>query len=569
MIRRRRAAVTATVLGLVTALTATLSACGDSGRDQIDYLIDARVGSYNVNTVDGYASGAVMALARVLPGFSYLGPDGQVVADRDIGTVTVEEGPSLTLAYTFADAAQWSDGAPMVCDDLVLAATAMSGRTPGFAAATDAGYRDIARIDCTAGEKTAVVTFARGRDYVQWAALFGVGSLLPAHVVARKAAVDDVVGAFADGDRAAIGRIAEVWNAGFTLTPGQPVPAEDFPSAGPYRLSEYTVDGGLKLVANDKWWGEAPATGNITVWPRGTDAGKAVDDGRIEVADTADLNTGDRVQGRATSEYDGTENRAAERDPRPLSVTQLVLAGRGTAADRLVRQAFATCVPRDALARRFGANGLVWSLRTVSPADSLGSALNAQFARRYPRADVRRARALLEQRPAGEDGRRAPVTLRLGYVSPDPVAQAVAQQIIDTCGSAGLTVTDASSAELTPGALGRDVDVLLTNGATGIAAAGVASGFPDAYQLFGGDPLNISGFRNPQASGAINDLSLTTSDSARLPLVRTAETAAWSALTSIPLYGTVRAREHTGVAQVVPGLARTGTGWNMDRWVRR
>lgn len=565
-----RRLVSALAVGLTAVVAVTLTACGSGDRDQIDYLIDASVDGYNVNTVDGDASGAIMALARVLPGFSYLGPDGQVVADRDIGTVTVQDGPVLTLQYTFADKAQYSDGHPMECDDLVLAAAAMGGKLRGFAASTNAGYRDIAGVECTPGEKTATVTFARGRDYAQWPALFGVGTLLPAHVVARKAGVPDLVGAIEKGDKAAIAKIADVWNNGFALKPGTAIDEKDFPSAGPYKLREYTVAGGLRLTANDKWWGDAPVTRDITVWPRGTAGDKAVADGKVEVADTGDLAAGDRMMGRAATEYTGGENRRAAKDPRSLSVTQLVLSGRGVLADPALRRAFASCVPRDALARRFGANGLVWSLRTVAPSDPLGSALNEQFARRYPRSDVRRTRQLLDDRPAGADGRRAPVTVRLGYRAPDPVGKAVADAIIAECGAAGLTVVDASSDALTPGALGSGVDVLLTNGATGFAAAGTASGFPNVYQLFGGDPLDLSGFNNPQATGAIADLSLTQSDSARLPLLRTIENAAWDALPSIPLFGTVRAREHTtSTAQVIPGLARTGTGWNMDRWVRK
>lgn len=568
MTRRRHAAVRAATLALATALVLPLAACGDGSGKRVDYLIDGQVANYNVNTVDGHASGAVMALARVLPGFSYYGPDGQVVPDRDIGTVTREEGPSLTLRYTFAEQAVYSDGAPMVCDDLMLAATAMAGHVKGFASATNAGYRDIAKIDCTAGEKTALVTFARGRDYAQWPALFGVGTLLPSHVLARKAGVTDVVGAIERNDAAALGKLAEAWNTGFAMSPGGPLDPRDFVSAGPYRVEKYTVADGLQLTANDKWWGEAPATPNVTVWSHGTDVERAVSDQRIDVLDTADLAIGNRVAGRAAAPLNGSENRQTARDPRSLSVTQLTLAGRGVFGDQAVRRAFALCVPRDTLARRFGANGLVWSLRTVAPSDPLGGALNAQYSRRYPRADVRAARAVLDERPADENGQRRKITIRLGYRGPDAVAKAAADEIIGSCGSAGLTVVDAGGPEVTPGALGKTVDVLLTNGATGAAAAGTASGFPDAYQLFGTDPLNITGFRNPAASGAVADLSLTESDSARLPLIRTAETAAWDALVSIPLYGTVRAREHTAaVSQVVPGLAVSGTGWNMDRWV--
>lgn len=577
MSKGRRIAMRTSVLGVSAALVATLAACGSSEPDRIDYLIDAQVRTYNANSVDGNAGGAVMALARVLPGFSYLGPDGQVVADRDIGTVTQEEGASLTLRYTFNQKAVYSDGHPMVCDDLMLAATAMSGRTPGFAPATTAGYRDIARIECTPGAREAVVTFARGRDYAQWQALFGVGTLLPSHVIARKAGVNDVVGAITRNDGAALRKLGEAWTSGFALAPTEKVDPSVFLSSGPYKVTAYTVADGLQLVSNDKWWGEAPPSPEVTVWPRGTDTEKALAAGRIDVVDTGDLTVADRVMGRAPAEFSPSDNRAAAKDPRPLSVTQLVLSSKGVFANPTVRRAFASCVPRDSLARRFGANGVVWSMRTVAPADSLGSALNGQFGRRFPRADIQRTRALLAEAGGAptEDGAEEPAaptkgaTVRIGYVAPDPAGKAVVAAIASSCQAGGITVTDASSPELEVGALGKDVDVLLTNGATGTAAAGTASGFPTAYQLFGGDPLNLPNFRNPQVSGAIADLSLTTSDSARLPLVRSIENAAWDDVASIPLYGTVRARENTGaVGGVVPGLARTGTGWNMDRWTQ-
>ena len=74
----------------------------------------------------------------------------------------------------------------MDCDDLLLALAAMSGRFPGFTPATTAGYRDVRHVDCRAGAKTATVVFAAGRVYRDWLSLFGAGTLLPAHVVARK-----------------------------------------------------------------------------------------------------------------------------------------------------------------------------------------------------------------------------------------------------------------------------------------------------------------------------------------------------------------------------------------------
>ncbi|HEX4514403.1 MAG TPA: ABC transporter substrate-binding protein, partial [Polyangiaceae bacterium] len=69
---------------------------------QIDYVVDGPLSSYNTNTVGGAASAGAQAFARTLTGFGYHGPDGQVVADRDFGTVSVVGGSPLVLDYQIA-----------------------------------------------------------------------------------------------------------------------------------------------------------------------------------------------------------------------------------------------------------------------------------------------------------------------------------------------------------------------------------------------------------------------------------------------------------------------------------
>src|SRR5262249_42681856 len=137
----------------------TLTACSGSAGSQVDYVVDGPLVTYNTNTVVGAASAGAQAFARTLTGFGYHGPDGQVVADRDFGTVSVVGGAPLVLDYQIADNAVYSDGKPVTCDDLVLAWAAQSGRFPGFDAATQAGYIDIANVECIPGQKKARVSF--------------------------------------------------------------------------------------------------------------------------------------------------------------------------------------------------------------------------------------------------------------------------------------------------------------------------------------------------------------------------------------------------------------------------
>ena len=145
----RRGVLLAATLSLICTLV--LSGCSGSSADQIDYAVDGTLLTYNTNTVEGAASAGPQAFARVLTGFNYHGPEGQVVGDRDFGTVSVVGRTPLVLDYQISDNAVYSDGKPITCDDMVLAWAAQSGRFPGFDAASQAGYRDVATVDCEIG----------------------------------------------------------------------------------------------------------------------------------------------------------------------------------------------------------------------------------------------------------------------------------------------------------------------------------------------------------------------------------------------------------------------------------
>lgn len=556
------------VVVALVVLTALASAvgCSDSGPTTVDYAVDARVDSYNANTVDGNASGVLMALTRVLPGFSYLGAQGQVTPDRDVGTVSVQPGDTLTLRYQFTPTAVFSDGQQLDCDDLVLAWAAMSGRFPGFTPATTAGYRDITAVDCTAGAKTAIVRFAAGRAYRDWPALFGAGTLLPAHVVARTAGIDDVLGPIRRGQAGPLAKVAKAWDTGFRLAPGA-IDTARFPSSGPYRMDSYSRTDGLVLVANEKWWGDAPKVPRIVIWGRGTDVDRRLTDGAFDIADV----TGGFTEGDITPSGGAATGPTTRWRPRDaLGVDEVVLSQRGVFADVRTRRAFASCVPRDALARQFGQGAQMWNMRVLAPADDLAAQINNEFGRDYARPDPNRARGLLDevaQSGSGEAGTAASVRVRVGFIAPTPRFERMVTAIADSCRAAGITVVPAGGEQITPGALGRSVDALLVSGGAGFAASGALDPARDAYQVRGGDPLDLPDFTNPQVNDAVDQLATVDLGADRLQLVRTIENGAWTDMPSIPLFASPRVqRWNARVANVIPGLARNGTGWNMDRW---
>src|SRR6201991_3100611 len=166
----RRGVIAAALLSLIGGLG--LSACSGSHAETIDYAVDGTLVTYNTNTVVGAASGGPQAFARVLTGFNYHGPDGQIVGDHDFGTIAVVGRAPLVLDYVISDKAVYSDGKPVTCDDIVLAWASQSGRFPGFDAANQAGYRDIATVDCAPGQKRARVSFAADRALVDFGQLF-------------------------------------------------------------------------------------------------------------------------------------------------------------------------------------------------------------------------------------------------------------------------------------------------------------------------------------------------------------------------------------------------------------
>ena len=182
-------------------------------------MVDGPLGTYNTNTVVGAASAGAQAFARTLTGFGYHGPDGQVVADHDFGTISVVGGAPLVLDYQIADNAVYSDGKPVTCDDLVLAWAAQSGRFPGFDAATQAGYVDIANIECMPGQKKARVSFIPDRGVVDYNQLFTATSMMPSHVIADQLNID-VTAALLSNNAPVVEQIAKLWNTTWDLKPG-------------------------------------------------------------------------------------------------------------------------------------------------------------------------------------------------------------------------------------------------------------------------------------------------------------------------------------------------------------
>jgi peptide/nickel transport system substrate-binding protein len=120
------------VLSLIGGLG--LSACSGSPADTINYAVDGTLITYNTNTAEGAASGGPQAFARVLTGFNYHGPDGQIVGDHDFGSVSVVGRAPLVLDYEISASAVYPTASRSPATTSVLAWASQSGPS-GFDAA--------------------------------------------------------------------------------------------------------------------------------------------------------------------------------------------------------------------------------------------------------------------------------------------------------------------------------------------------------------------------------------------------------------------------------------------------
>jgi peptide/nickel transport system substrate-binding protein len=539
----RHGVVLAAVLALAAALG--LSSCTSSPADSVDYAVDGMLATYNTNTVVGAASGGPQAFARVLTGFNYHGPDGQIVGDHDFGTISVVGRAPLVLDYEINANAVYSDGKPVTCDDMVLAWASQSGRFPGFDAANRAGYSDIASVECAPGQKKARVSFVQDRGFVDFGQLFVATSMMPSHVIADELGLD-VTTALLNNDGPTVERIAQVWNNTWNLTPD--LDLKRFPSSGPYKIQSVTKDGAVELVANDKWWGAAPVTKRVTVWPRGADIQDRVNDGSYDVVDIAAGSSGTL---NLPDEYVRTDSPSA-------GIEQLIFAPKGPLAATPARRALAMCTPRDVIAKN--ASVPIANAR-LNPAteDAFGSAEGAIEAGQFTVASPGAARAAVNGQP---------LTVRIGYQSPNARLAATVGAIAKACAPAGITVQDEASDTTGPLTLrNNEIDVLIasTGGAAGSGSSGAS--VMDAYDLHTGNGNNLSGYTNERVDGIIAAMAVTSDPKDLARLVGEGGTVLWTDMPTLPLYRQQRTLlTSKKMYAVSSNPTRWGAGWNMDRW---
>jgi len=161
--------------------------------------------------------------------------------DKNTGDLKSVPGPVLTgeaklattpvqkLTYTISPEAVWSDGVPITCADFAYTVDQQQHGTDLY---DQTGYLDIAKVDCSHGAKTVIVTWKPGTSYANWKALFsGTVGILPSHILQGK-------------NRDALMKDGYSW------------------SGGPW-IAKWNKGDSIELTHNPKWWGTPPLADKV------------------------------------------------------------------------------------------------------------------------------------------------------------------------------------------------------------------------------------------------------------------------------------------------------------------
>jgi len=237
--RRRRGGVVAVVVA--ASLAVTTAACTSTPPDParagtVVVSSDLPFASLNGGTAAGRAPGSVLVRGLVQSGFTTLADDGTVDGDESFGTVEKVADAPLTVRYTIAPTATWSDGVPVTPADLLLEWAARSGQldevVPELGAdgelvgnlgdvvafgATSAALAHASAVPVVDG---ATVTVVYDSPVADWHVALDVN--LPAHVVGRLAL---------DPEAPQFPALTPTPSQGVTATPSQGVTAAPSGSA--------------------------------------------------------------------------------------------------------------------------------------------------------------------------------------------------------------------------------------------------------------------------------------------------------------------------------------------------
>jgi peptide/nickel transport system substrate-binding protein len=546
--------------------------------DTITVGIEQAPDAYNGNTADANSVYNSYVDNITQQGFIKVLPDGTIQPNETFGTYEKTSDDPLTVEYTFADDAVWSDGTPIDFDDALLAWAALSGTHPSgetdadgnpldlFNAASTNGWSEVQMPEGEPGDKTFTMVF--NNPYADWEAL-GLG-FMPAHIAAEQgqlSAEDDgaaLVEAILNDDTATLAPVAEFWNTGWAYQENLPeLPdLELIPSSGPYKYDNAS-NGTLTVTRNDAWWGEEPPTQTFVFKTvADTEMVQALQNGEIDIFHPSNP-TADML-----AQLDALGDAVTVEAGESLSFSHIDLdtSASGIFNDQRVRQAFAKCVPREELVEKFARpvypEAQVLNLHEILPAQAEYEEALEQVpsAQEYDEVDLEGARALL-----AEAGVTTPLTVRFAYSQSSSLRADQVALVKSSCDQAGFTVEGQPDPDLfatlasAPGTWDAAV--------FGWAGSGLIASGQSIY-VTGGNQ-NYGKYTNAEVDRIWDELVQVTDPADALPLQVELEEQLWSNLYNLPLYATPgMSAWSSSLEGPVYNPTQYGATWNAETWTK-
>ncbi|GAA3590673.1 ABC transporter substrate-binding protein [Kineosporia mesophila] len=531
---------------------------------ELTYATPSEFSSYNNNTADQANPANAAVLNQVLRGFWSYGPEGDVVPDTEFGTFELTGTDPQTVKYTFADAAVWSDGEPIDCDDAVLAWAANVGRWPtgevdqytkarltAFSSLTPGAWARASMPKCADGDRTFTMTFEH--PYADWKTFFGPSTILPAHIVEKRSGVKDVISAVKGGKNATMRKLGRFYNTGWLFEPGKYETAIS-PSSGPYQVASWKPGKALTLEPNPKWWGAVPAARTIVFrLVHAQDQAQALVDGTVQVIHPTPTEKILKTLSAAKGAVKVSSHDSAAWEHADYNFD-------GPFSSRALREAFTKCLPRQQIVDEL--------IKPLNPrAQVLHSRFRLPFQKDYPefaqtggqdyaKADVAGARKILEKE------KKVGTRVEIAYLAPDLRRENEVKLIKKSCGKAGFKVVDAGSYTFLSSELVRgNFDVALYS-ATDSASVTQSSA---VYTSKGAE--NRLGYSSKKVDGLYADLAGELDEGRQRDLLKQLDTALWHDLVDVPIFAfPALLATDTKVQGVQDNPSWSGVTYNVNTW---
>jgi peptide/nickel transport system substrate-binding protein len=195
----------------------------------LNYAADLQPTGFNSNTSKDKGTSVSNITINMYPVAFHLTPDFKVVMNEDLldSAEQTNENPQ-TVVYKIKRTAVWSDGTPVSADDFIYLWKNMNGTIKSNDVSTTTGYDQMESVKGSDNGKTVTVVYKK--PFRDWKSMWGSGTaILPSHFVEKQSGG---------------------WNTGLDKNP------ENIPSAGWFKVQNYTPGQSLTLVRNDKYFGE-------------------------------------------------------------------------------------------------------------------------------------------------------------------------------------------------------------------------------------------------------------------------------------------------------------------------